>query len=50
MSKDDIKELTREETAFLRMVNDPYLRKDLLARLEEIGLLEDFLKVEEENT
>ena len=50
MSKDYIKELTREETDFLRMVNDPYLRKDLLARLEEIGLLEDFLKVEEENT
>ena len=50
MRKEQIKDLTHEEAAFLRIVHDPGLRKDLLARLEEIGLLEDFLKVEEENT
>lgn len=33
---------------FLKMIHDPALRKDLLVRLERLGLLSAFLEIENE--
>lgn len=33
---------------FLKMIHDPALRTDLLARLEKLGLLSAFLEIENE--
>ena len=43
-------EITKEEAEFLRIVNDPALRADLLERLAQLGLLAAFLRVENETT
>lgn len=38
--------LNEKEMLFLYMVNDPMLRKDLLERLERLGLRSAFLEAE----
>ena len=40
--------MTENEKLFLRMVHDPKLRQVLLERLHHIGLLSEFLEVENE--
>lgn len=39
-------DLTEDEYAFLCAANDPELRQDLLARLEQLGLLAAFQEAE----
>ena len=38
--------MSEEDKRFLQMIYDPALRKDLLARLERLGLLSAFLEIE----
>lgn len=40
--------MTEDERRFLDMVHDPEIRQDLLARLEQLGLLAAFLSAESE--
>jgi len=40
--------LTNQEKLFLLMIHEPTLRKDLLERLEKLGLLAAFLEIENE--
>ena len=42
--------MTREEIRFLEMVNNEEIRPNLLARLEQLGLLAAFLSVESGTT
>ena len=46
IKKPDTYPLTMEEQRFLDMARSPELRPHLLARLEKLGLLSAFLKVE----
>lgn len=42
--------MTEDEKRFLIMTKDPVLREDLLARLEQLGLLAAFLEAESGTT
>ena len=39
-------EMNEMDKLFLKMIHDPALRKDLLVRLEKLGLLSAFLEIE----
>lgn len=43
-------ELTAQEAQFLKEVNDPTIRPNLLGRLQELGLLPEFLVAESGTT
>lgn len=43
-------ELTAQEAQFLKEVNDPAIRPNLLGRLQELGLLPEFLAAENGTT
>ena len=42
--------MSDEDKLFLKMLHDPALRANLLERLEQLGLLASFQKVEYETT